>query len=89
MPNSEENNSLKERIKNFKKRNNPEIKERPGLTAEKVLGEIIGGLIFGFLFGFLIDNYFDTKPIFLLILVILGLAGSIYNIYKEAEKENK
>lgn len=78
---------LKQRIKNFKQRSNPEIKERSGLTAEKVLAEMIGGLLFGFIFGFLIDDYFDTKPIFLLILIILGLAGSIYNIYKEAEKE--
>ena len=89
MPKNQPEKSLKERIQSFKSRNNSKLQENSGLTAEKVMAEIIGGLIFGFIFGFMIDNYFDTKPIFLLILITLGLAGSIYNIYKESEKENE
>lgn len=49
---------------------------------QKVFAEIIGGVLFGVIFGLMLDDYFDTAPIFLLILLILGLAGSVYNIYK-------
>ncbi len=53
---------------------------------ERAFAEIIGGLIFGLLFGYGLDDYFDTTPIFLLVFVLLGLAGSVYNIYKAFDK---
>ncbi|HCR85449.1 MAG TPA: hypothetical protein DIV86_02110 [Alphaproteobacteria bacterium] len=62
------------------------IEKKSGITGEKVLAEMIAGLLFGFICGWYIDEYFDTKPLFLLIMIFLGLAGSIYNIYKETEK---
>lgn len=60
-----------------------------GLTGEKALAELVAGLLFGLFFGFLLDDYFDMHPFFIITLIILGLAGSIYNIYKEAVKESK
>lgn len=78
---------LKERIEKLKSETiEKPINKNDGLTAEKVMAEIIAGLIFGFVCGWYIDGYFNTKPLFLLILIFLGLAGSIYNIYKETEK---
>jgi len=52
------------------------------LTGERVFAEIVAGLIFGTLVGYFVDDYFHTAPIFLISLIILGLAASIYNIYK-------
>jgi len=52
------------------------------IMGERVFAEIIAGLIFGAFSGYWIDDYFNTAPIFLLVMIILGLAGSVYNIYK-------
>lgn len=52
------------------------------VTGERAFAEIVGGLLFGVFSGYWIDDYFNTQPIFLLVMIILGLAGSIYNIYK-------
>ncbi len=52
------------------------------IMGERAFAEIVGGMLFGVFSGYWIDDYFDTSPIFLLVMIILGLAGSIYNIYK-------
>ncbi len=52
------------------------------VVGERAFAEIVGGLLFGVFSGYWIDDYFNTAPIFLLVMIILGLAGSIYNIYK-------
>jgi F0F1-type ATP synthase assembly protein I len=77
---------LEQRINKLKSETiEKKLTETKGLTGEKVLAEMIAGLAFGFITGWLIDGYFNTKPIFLLTMIILGLAGSIYNIYKESQ----
>lgn len=66
--------------------------EKPGnsskINGEKVFAELIAGILFGLFVGYYLDDYFETKPLFMLILIILGVAGSFYNIYKEAVKDN-
>lgn len=64
------------------------ITKQSGLGGEKVFAELIAGILFGLFVGFWLDDYFDTKPLFILLLIILGLAASFYNIYKEAVKED-
>jgi ATP synthase protein I len=68
--------SKKELEKLEKKQKSDKVK------GEMVLAELVAGIVFGLFFGFLIDDYFGTTPLFLIILIILGLAGSFYNIYK-------
>lgn len=71
-------------IENFSEVNSK--KKSDGLNGERVLAELIAGLLFGVFVGYQIDKYFNTKPLFLIILTILGLAGSFYNIYKQVSK---
>lgn len=61
-------------------------KKKDGLSGERVLGELIAGILFGVFVGLFLDNHFNTKPLFLISLIILGLAGSFYNIYKSVSK---
>lgn len=61
--------------------------KRSGINGEKVFAELIAGIVFGLFVGYFLDDYFDTKPLFIITLVILGLAGSFYNIYKVAVKD--
>ena len=67
----------------------PDVLKNDRVTGEKVFSEIVAGLIFGTVVGYLIDDYFNTKPLFLISLIILGLAGSIYNIYKATVENDK
>lgn len=59
---------------------------KDAITGERVIAELIAGILFGLFVGFFLDDYFDTRPLFLLIFIILGLAGSFYNIYKDTVK---
>lgn len=71
--------------------NNPLLKKisennKDKFRAEYIISELIAGIVFGIVLGMFLDDYFSTAPIFLLSLIILGLAGSFYNIYKDACK---
>jgi F0F1-type ATP synthase assembly protein I len=48
------------------------------IATEIVVGTAVGGGI-----GYYIDQFLDTKALFLLIFIILGLISSLYNIYKK------
>ncbi len=39
-------------------------------------------------FGWFIDAWLDTKPIFLLVFVVIGMAVGVYNVYKVARAMN-
>ncbi len=54
---------------------------------ERAFAEIVGGMLFGVITGWLLDDAFNSRPLFLIIMIILGLAGSIYSIYKAFEKQ--
>jgi F0F1-type ATP synthase assembly protein I len=74
---------LEESLKKAKNQETePSQEKQDKAMGQKVFAEIVGGVLFGVIFGLMLDEYFNTAPIFLLILIILGLAGSVYNIYK-------
>lgn len=50
--------------------------------AMKVISELIAGVIVGLLIGFFLDKCLDTTPLFILICLLLGLGGSMMNIYR-------
>ena len=81
--------SDKDKPEDVKSDDDQEEVPRSKLSAERIIFEIFGGILFGFFFGMLLDNYLNTKPLFILIFIILGLAGSIYNIYKVAKSESE
>ena len=44
--------------------------------------ELVGSILGGGLIGYGLDYYFETKPIFFLIFILLGVITGFYNIYK-------
>jgi ATP synthase protein I len=80
--NLEKLSSLKQKIDKLENAEKKSDLAKDKNIGERVFAEIIAGLIFGVVFGQMTDNYFDTSPIFLLVFIILGLAASIYNVYK-------
>jgi ATP synthase protein I len=43
---------------------------------------LITPIIIGVILGLLIDNWMKTKPLFTIVLIFLGMAASIYNLFK-------
>ena len=51
-----------------------------------------GSLLFCFAIGFYLDKWLGTKPLFIIIFIILGIAGGGYTVYRqimEIDEENK
>jgi len=48
----------------------------------RVLGELIGAPLGGALFGFVLDRAFHTRPVLLLVFLLLGFAVGIRNIVR-------
>ena len=48
----------------------------------RVLAELLGGMIGGAVIGWTIDWFFGTKPIFLLVLLFLGIGVAFRNIIR-------
>ena len=47
-----------------------------------VLSYLIGGPVGGALVGWVLDRLFDTSPLFLILLLLLGMAAGFWNIIK-------
>lgn len=48
--------------------------------------ELVGSIAGGAIIGWLLDNWFATKPLFLIIFLLLGISTGFYNIYKITQK---
>ena len=55
----------------------------------KISLDLISPIVVGFFIGITIDNFFSTKPIFLVIFLVLGIIAGFYNLYKSAQKIDK
>ena len=55
----------------------------------KISSEIIAALIVGVGIGLLVDNYFDSKPIGLIIFFILGALAGFLNVYRVMRRIEK
>ena len=53
-------------------------------TLEFVSGALVGGFL-----GYYLDQWLGTLPVFFIICLILGLAASVLNIYKQAARESE
>ena len=74
------NSNLK--IKNQKKNNNFKgfgVYLRSGV-------ELVSSIIVALVIGIFLDNYFKSKPIFLIIFLILGFAAGIINVFRSVKK---
>ena len=60
-------------------------------NAFKLGTELVAAVAVGSIIGFILDNWFGTKPIFIILFFLFGSAAGIYNVIKTAKKmqENK
>mgnify|MGYP001170555209 FL=1 len=48
--------------------------------------EFASALIVGLVIGTALDKWFETKPLFIMIFIILGIATGLFNIFKSVRK---
>ena len=80
---------LKDRLKNARKKLKVE-KENPQTSnigqAFKLSTELVAAVLVGTIIGFILDNWFDTKPLFILIFFFVGFAAGILNVVRTAKE---
>ena len=83
--------SLNQRIQKAKDNSNQGKNKppRPVGKAMKVVVEIVAAMAVGLVIGILLDNYFDTRPIFIIIFFLLGSAAGILNVFRVAKSLQK
>lgn len=50
--------------------------------------EVIAAFLVCGVLGWVIDDWLDTKPVFLLVFVVIGMVVGVYNVYKVAKAMN-
>ncbi len=83
--------SLNQRIQKAKDSSNLVQNKPPSPIgkAMKVVVEIVAAMAVGLVIGILLDNYFDTRPIFIIIFFLLGSAAGILNVFRVAKSLQK
>ena len=57
--------------------------------AFKISTELVAAVVVGTTIGFILDNWFDTKPLLIIIFFILGVTAGILNVFRSAKKMHK
>ena len=57
--------------------------------ALKISTELVAAVLVGSTLGFILDNWFDTKPLFIICFFFIGVAAGILNVIKSAKKMQK
>ncbi len=83
--------SLDQRIQKAKYNSNLGENNPPSPMGKvmKVVVEIVAAMVVGVVIGMLLDNYFDTRPIFIIIFFLLGSAAGILNVFRVAKSLQK
>ena len=55
-------------------------------SAFKLGTELVAAVAVGTIIGFILDNWFDTKPILIIIFFLFGAAAGIMNVFKAAKR---
>ena len=48
--------------------------------------ELVASVVVGTIIGFILDNWFGTKPWFIIIFFLLGVTAGILNVFRVAKK---
>ena len=82
---------LKEKIDQAKSKYISKKKDEPKSFGKvmKVVVEIVAAMAVGLGIGILIDNYFETRPIFIIVFFLLGSAAGILNVFRVAKSLQK
>lgn len=61
-----------------------EAEERDGQARQGIQAgvELVGAIFLPTAIGYFIDGYFETRPLFMLILFFLGICTGFYNVYR-------
>ena len=54
--------------------------------ALKISTELVAAVVVGTTLGFILDNWFDTKPILIIIFFLFGAAAGITNVFRAAKR---
>ena len=57
--------------------------------ALKISTELVAAVVVGSTLGFILDNWFDTKPLFIICFFFMGVAAGILNVFRSAKKMHK
>ena len=57
--------------------------------ALKISTELVAAVVVGTTLGFILDNWFDTKPLFIICFFFLGVTAGILNVIKSAKRMQK
>ena len=63
--------------------------EKRGLfmgSAFRLGTELVAAVAVGTIIGFILDNWFDTKPILIIIFFLFGAAAGIKNVFRAAKR---
>ena len=73
-------------------KNNPDEKEKRGLfmgSAFRLGTELVAAVVVGTIIGFILDNWFGTKPWFIIIFFFIGVIAGIMNVIRVAKNMKK
>lgn len=77
-------NSLQQKKEKTKSPNNILLQQ-----AFRFATEFVSPVIISLILGYFADNWFKTRPIIMLILVIFGCAAGVLNVYKIAKETDE
>jgi ATP synthase protein I len=82
---------LKIAKKNIKKNEQNEIGTNATSLGKalKISTELVAAVVVGTTIGFLLDNWFDTKPLFIILFFFMGVSAGVLTVFKSAKKMNK
>tara|TARA_Y100000590_G_scaffold253283_1_gene284542 strand:- start:761 stop:1036 length:276 start_codon:yes stop_codon:yes gene_type:complete len=83
---------LKEKLEKYKEettKTKRKTKEKGAGFGFKISTEIIAALAVGVGIGLIVDNYFNTKPLGLIIFFILGAFAGFLNVYRVMRRIEK
>lgn len=75
--------NIQERIDKFKDKKSTSRKAGHSSKAFNIAVELVAGAIVGLIMGMFFDNLFDSKPIFLIICIILAMVAAFRSIWKK------
>ncbi len=52
----------------------------------RVATDMVGGVLVGVFIGYQLDTFFATKPVFLLIFIVIGMAAGVVNVIRTAHR---